>query len=333
MKNESLWFLRKKCAEVSVIDSGIVDKFKKMLNFMYENGGIGLAANQIKIFERLVVIDLQKNNKKCPIFLVNPQIIEKSEELVDSHESCISIQNVGANVKRYKNITVKYLDKDAKENSLKADGLLSICLQHEIDLLDGITFLDRIEDRTDDIQRVIDKIDGDGMNKLRVKSIVKDVDFLRNKSEPVEKIDDELIGTMREMVQLMYDSNGIGLAGVQVGILKRILVIDLGKNDEKKPIFVINPEIIKHSDKIIDSEEGCLSVPGERETIKRYETIKVKYTNEKKEKVTLDADGLLAVCFQHEIDHLNGIMFIDHLSKLKRDFLVKKVLKNYKNNR
>jgi peptide deformylase len=171
------------------------------------------------------------------------------------------------------------------------------------------------------------------MSKLKIKSIVKDADFLRKKSEPVEEISDELISIMRKMAQLMYDSNGIGLAGVQVGILKRILVINLENDDEQKPIFVINPEIIEHSDKIIDSEEGCLSVPKEREIIKRYETIKVRYTNEKKEEVVLDADGLLAVCFQHEIDHLNGIMFIDRLSKLKRDFLVKRILKNYKNNK
>jgi peptide deformylase len=181
--------------------------------------------------------------------------------------------------------------------------------------------------------RDLDKINNDNEERLRIKTIVNDMDFLRKKSEPVAEINQELINTMKEMLRQMYDSNGIGLAGVQVGILKRILVIDLRENDEKNPIFVINPEIVEHSEKTVNSDEGCLSAPEERDTVKRYETVKVKYMDENAREVVLDASGLLAICLQHEIDHLNGIMFIDHLSKLKRDFLVKKVLKNYKNNR
>jgi peptide deformylase len=327
-----MWFLRKKCAEVDVINPDTINKLKQMLKFMYDKDGVGLAANQIKIFERLVVIDLQENNRKHPLFLINPQIIEKSEEMINSHEGCVSIKNITADVKRHKKIKVKYLNEQGKEKILDASDLLSTCLQHEIDLLDGIIFLDKVENKSEEIQNIINEIDGVGMGKLKMKTVANDIEFLKKKSEPVVEINDELIGTMREMLQYMYDNKGIGLAGVQVGILKRILVIDLKESDVSNPIFVINPEILWHSDNLVKSEEGCLSVPLERDTIKRYEKIKVKYTNEKKEQVILDADGLLSICFQHEIDHLNGVVFIDYLSKIKRDFLLKKVIKNCKNN-
>jgi peptide deformylase len=301
-----------------------------MVEFMYKNNGIGLAGNQIKIFERLVVVDLNENGKKHPIFMVNPSIDEKSEEMEDSYEGCLSINGISASVKRYKSISVKYLDKQGKENLLEANGLLSACIQHEIDLLDGITFLDRVEAKTNDIQEMISKIDNDGKSRLRMKTIVNDIDFLKKKSEPVTEINQGLIDLMKEMLQFMYDNKGIGLAGVQVGILKRIIVIDIKENEQSSPLLIINPEIVWHSDNLVEGEEGCLSVPEERENVKRYEKIRVRYINEKKKLVTIEAGGLLSICLQHEIDHLNGVIFIDHLSKIKRDFLIKRVLKNRK---
>jgi peptide deformylase len=330
MGYENLGFLRKKCEEVVDINEDTLKNLRRMLDFIYKNDGIGLAANQIKVFERLVVVDLQKSKKKNPIFMINPEIVEKSEELVDSHESCISIKNVSATLKRYKSIRVKYLDEKCAEHILDADGLLSFCLQHEIDLLDGITFLDRVENKNDDIQDILNKIDSGDSDTFRVLNIIDDLDILKQKSEPVKEINQELLDTMQRMLKTMYKEHGIGLAGVQVGILKRILVIDLQKDDKKDPLFVINPEIIAHSENMVDSNEGCLSVPCERSDIKRYETVTVNFINEKGEKVSLDATDLLAVCLQHEIDHLNGIVFVDHLSKLKREFLIKKIIKNRK---
>ncbi|MDR0571880.1 MAG: peptide deformylase [Rickettsiales bacterium] len=323
-------FLRKQSRAVGVIDESVLGKLEKMLGYMYENNGIALAANQIKIFERMLVIDLQENNRKNPLFLINPKIVEKSEEKVNGPESCISIKNITANVDRHNSVTIEYLDKNGESRVLNATGLLSVCIQHGVDLLDGIVFLDRVENKTPEIQRAIDKINTVDNSELKVLTIVDNMDFLRRKSSPVTKVDEELVNIMQRMLDVMYNSKGVGLAGVQVGILKRIIVIDIQEDKKKSPIFLINPEIIDHSENVVDGEEGCLSVPEERESIKRYETVVVRYKNEKNKELTLKADGLLAVCLQHEIDHLDGIMFFDHLSKLKRDFLIKRIYKNYK---
>ncbi|MDR0572253.1 MAG: peptide deformylase, partial [Rickettsiales bacterium] len=287
---EDLSFLRRKCDLVEIIDAEIISNLDKMLEYMYKNDGIGLAANQIKIFKRLVVIDLQENNKKNPLFLINPEIVEKSDEMILGPESCLSIRNITANVNRHKHIKVKYLEKSGKTKELDAGGLLSICLQHEIDLLDGVVFLDRAETKTSEIQKALDKIDKNNENNdnsgLKVFTIVDDMKFLRQKSEPVKKIDQELTDLMENMLKTMYQNSGIGLAGVQVGILKRIIVIDI-QDGKKSPLFLINPTIVKHSENVVDSEEGCLSVPEEREKIKRYETVTVEYTNEKNKEIIL----------------------------------------------
>lgn len=160
-------------------------------------------------------------------------------------------------------------------------------------------------------------------------------EILKQVSTPVEKIDKQLLSFMDKMLETMYDENGIGLAGVQVGFPKRVVAIDLfDKNpnaqDEKKkrnPRFLINPKIVWCSDNQTPLEEGCLSVPNQRAIIDRPQKIKVKYINRKGEEEILEADNLLSKCIQHEIDHLNGKLFVDYLSKIKRDSLVKKVQK------
>jgi peptide deformylase len=155
--------------------------------------------------------------------------------------------------------------------------------------------------------------------------------ILREVSKPVKKVDKEIKSLMDDMLETMYDAPGIGLAAVQIGILKRVIVIDLSKdNEKKKPIFIVNPEIIFKSDDLVSYEEGCLSIPNQFAEIERPNTCKIKYLDYEGKPNELKADGLLATCIQHEIDHINGILFIDYLSKLKKDLIIKKVKKQNK---
>tara|TARA_B100001057_G_scaffold36875_1_gene33370 strand:- start:1916 stop:2440 length:525 start_codon:yes stop_codon:yes gene_type:complete len=154
---------------------------------------------------------------------------------------------------------------------------------------------------------------------------------LRKVSEPVTKIDAEIKGLMDDMLETMYNAPGIGLAAVQIGILKRVIVIDLSKEGEKKtPLFFVNPEITFKSDDLISYEEGCLSIPNQFAEVKRPSSCKITFLDYEGKQNELNANGLLATCIQHEIDHLNGILFIDHLSKLKKDLILKKTKKQKK---
>ncbi len=155
--------------------------------------------------------------------------------------------------------------------------------------------------------------------------------ILRKKSDVLEKVDDELRILLDDMLETMYSAPGIGLAAVQIGVLKRLIVIDISKDKEKKnPIFLINPEIISKSKNTSIYEEGCLSLPGHFAEIERPEECQIKYIDYNGKKKEMKANGLLATCIQHEIDHLNGILFIDYLSKLKKDMIVKKLVKHKK---
>ena len=141
--------------------------------------------------------------------------------------------------------------------------------------------------------------------------------ILRKKSDILEKVDDELRILLDDMLETMYSAPGIGLAAVQIGILKRLIVIDISKDKEKKnPIFLINPEIISKSKNTSIYEEGCLSLPGHFAEIERPEECQIKYIDYDGKKKEMKANGLLATCIQHEIDHLNGILFIDYLALL-----------------
>ena len=148
------------------------------------------------------------------------------------------------------------------------------------------------------------------------KIVIEPDPILRKKSENLEKVDNELRLLLDDMLETMYSAPGIGLAAVQVGILKRLIVIDISKDKEKKnPIFLINPEIISKSKNTSIYEEGCLSLPGHFAEIERPEECKIKYIDYDGKKKEMKANGLLATCIQHEIDHLNGILFIDYLSR------------------
>ena len=159
---------------------------------------------------------------------------------------------------------------------------------------------------------------------------------LRQISTPVEKVDDELRALIADMFETMYDAPGIGLAAVQVGVPKRLLVMDLQEPEnpddpESKPVreprVFINPEILSSSDHEVPYLEGCLSVPDQYAEVMRPDRIRARWLDEHGESHEEDLDGLLAVCLQHEMDHLEGVLFIDHLSKLKRDMVLKKLAK------
>jgi len=151
---------------------------------------------------------------------------------------------------------------------------------------------------------------------------------LRLKSEPVAKIDDSIRVLAEEMFEAMYAAPGIGLAAIQLGEPKRVITMDLAKKDDpKEPQVFINPEILWTSEDKSVHEEGCLSIPEYYEEVERPAEVKVKYLDLEGQPREVHATGLLATCLQHEIDHLNGVLFIDHLSKLKRDRVLKKFQK------
>jgi peptide deformylase len=151
---------------------------------------------------------------------------------------------------------------------------------------------------------------------------------LRLKSEPVKKIDKEVRALVDDMFETMYEAPGIGLAAIQVGVPRRIITMDLSKKEEQQqPRVLINPEILWSSDETASYEEGCLSIPEFYEEVTRPTQVRVKYLDLDGKLVELEAKGLLATCLQHEIDHLNGVLFIDHISKLKRDRITKKFAK------
>lgn len=173
--------------------------------------------------------------------------------------------------------------------------------------------------------------------------------LLKQVSKPVEKIDDSLRQFMKNMVTTMYAERGIGLAAVQVGVLKRIVVIDIDYENEDhhhhhhdhgscggvhvkntNPRFFVNPEIVKASKENSTYNEGCLSFPGARSEVVRPEGVKVKFLDENGKEHEEEMHGLLGTCIQHEIDHLNGITFVDHVSKLKRDVILNKMKKLHK---
>ena len=168
---------------------------------------------------------------------------------------------------------------------------------------------------------------------MAVKTILKEPNkILRQISKPVEKVGNEERQLMKDMLETMYEANGIGLAAIQIGVPKRIIVMDISRDDEKKqPRFFVNP-IIKNKDLSKSTyEEGCLSVPNQFAEIDRPSKCEVEYLDYDGEKKILKAEGLLATCIQHEMDHLEGILFIDYLSKLKKSMIIKKLSKNKSN--
>ena len=154
---------------------------------------------------------------------------------------------------------------------------------------------------------------------------------LKQVSKPVEVVDDVLRALMDDMLETMYDAPGIGLAAVQVGVPTQVIVMDLARQEEPpQPRYFVNPEILWASEETAPYEEGCLSVPEIYDEVERPSRVKLRYLNYQGEQIEEDAEGLFAVCIQHEMDHLKGVLFIDHLSRLKREQAIKKVKKGVK---
>ena len=157
---------------------------------------------------------------------------------------------------------------------------------------------------------------------------------LRTKSAPVERVDDEVRKLMDSMLETMYAAPGIGLAAVQVNVPRRIVTIDVAQREDENakpdPLFLINPEILWSSDDVQTAEEGCLSIPEYFAEVERPASVRVAYVDRDGKQQEMTAEGVLAVCLQHEIDHLDGKLFIDYLSKLKRDMVIKKFTKQAK---
>jgi len=151
---------------------------------------------------------------------------------------------------------------------------------------------------------------------------------LRLKSEAVKAVDKPLRALIDDMFETMYAAPGIGLAAIQIGVAQRVVTMDLAKKDEpKQPLVFINPEVIWVSDEKATYEEGCLSIPEYYEEVERPKAVKVKFLDRNLKPQEIEAEGLLSTCLQHEIDHINGVLFIDHISKLKRDMVMKKFKK------
>ncbi len=151
---------------------------------------------------------------------------------------------------------------------------------------------------------------------------------LKQVSLPVAAVDDALRALMDDMLETMYEAPGIGLAAIQVGVAQRVIVMDLARPEEPKaPQYFVNPEILWASEETAPYEEGCLSVPEVYDEVERPARVKLRYLNYRGEHIEEDAEGMYAVCIQHEMDHLNGVLFIDHLSRLKREQAIKKVRK------
>ena len=156
-------------------------------------------------------------------------------------------------------------------------------------------------------------------------------DILRKKSIAVKRVDKDLQRLMNDMLETMYAAPGIGLAAIQVGEPKRVIILDIAsKNEPKNPMYFVNPEIIEKSTNYSTYEEGCLSVPGQFAEIDRPDSCHIKYLDYHGQAKELKAEGILATCIQHEMDHLEGILFIDYLSKLKKSMILKKLSKQKK---
>ena len=151
---------------------------------------------------------------------------------------------------------------------------------------------------------------------------------LKRVAKPVETVDDRVRQLMDDMLETMYDAPGIGLAAPQVGVLERVVVVDIGRDEgESEPLRLANPEVVWRSEETAAYEEGCLSLPEHYAEVLRPAQVKVRYVDYDNEIREIEADGLLATCIQHEIDHLNGVLFVDHISALKRNMILRKLQK------
>lgn len=164
---------------------------------------------------------------------------------------------------------------------------------------------------------------------MAVRDIINCLDpTLRKPSAPVERVDDDLRRLIDDMFETMYEAPGIGLAAIQLGIARQVIIADVaGEEEEPSPLALINPQILWKSPETSIYSEGCLSLPEQFAEVERPARCRVAYIDTEGEKREIETDGLMSTCLQHEIDHLDGVLFVDHLSKLKRDMIIRKIAK------
>ena len=164
---------------------------------------------------------------------------------------------------------------------------------------------------------------------MAILNIIKAPDpRLKVPSTPLSEVDDQTRALMDDMLETMYAAPGVGLAAPQIGVNKRIIVMDVARHDEKpEPLKLVNPEVMSASDVLVLREEGCLSFPQQYAEVERPETVHIRYINENSEVKELQAEGLAAICIQHEIDHLDGVLLTDRLSSIKRNIIMRKMKK------
>lgn len=165
----------------------------------------------------------------------------------------------------------------------------------------------------------------------RLPIVIAPEPVLKRNAEPIERVDDAVRRLMDDMLDTMRAANGIGLAAPQVGDLRRIIVVDVSRpDDEPRPYRMANPEVVWRSDETATGEEGCLSLPDHYADVTRPARVRVRYRDQDDEPRELEADGILARCIQHEMDHLDGILFVDHISSIRRDMILRKLVKTKK---
>jgi peptide deformylase len=150
---------------------------------------------------------------------------------------------------------------------------------------------------------------------------------LKRTAQRVVRVDDAIRQLMDDMLETMYAAPGVGLAAPQVGVTKRVLVVDIGKGEARKPLLMANPEIVSASDELATYEEGCLSFPEQFAEVERPAKVRIRYIDHENEIREVEAEGLLGTCIQHEMDHLDGVLFVDHISALKRGIILRKMKK------
>ena len=150
---------------------------------------------------------------------------------------------------------------------------------------------------------------------------------LKRTAQRVERVDDAIRQLMDDMLETMYAAPGVGLAAPQVGVTKRVLVVDIGKGEARKPLLMANPEIVSASEELATYEEGCLSFPEQFAEVERPAKVRIRYLDHENEIREVEAEGLLGTCIQHEMDHLDGVLFVDHISALRRGIILRKMKK------
>ena len=327
--------LKKMCATLPDVDDRIRKLADDMLETMYDAPGIGLAAPQIGVLDRIIVMDCVKDEDEAPnpMVLINPEIIAASDETNVYEEGCLSIPDQFAEVTRPKQVQVRWMDLNGGEQTQEFDGLWATCVQHEIDHLNGKLFIDYLGAmKRQMITRKMQKLKRDiARGKETLTMAVRPClpwpdKRLRTPAAEIEQITDAHRDIWQDLIDTMEAMPGVGMGANQIGEMVRLAVVDASEK-RGQVVRMANPVILHSSIELRPHEEASPNLPGVSAVIKRPRAVTVEYLNDAGEMETRDFVGLWATSVQHQIDHLNGKMYFDHLSKVKRDMLLRKARK------